>query len=174
MANSKNSHRNEASNHCWFNYNLIFTFIVFWLCSISLYTQRFGWCVFRLSSGILCWIREPTRNFKQNPLLNPQKLFSRWFHRFLLTKRLYLLRYISTWTIQREFLGLINLISPSTREIQHATFFWFFFTKWPNEFSGLPLRLGLPASNIEQVLAAIPHKAPTIQSPTSHHENYPS
>ena len=28
------------------------------------------------------------------------------------------------------------------------------------------------ASNIEQVLAATPHKAPTIRPPTSHHENY--
>ena len=30
------------------------------------------------------------------------------------------------------------------------------------------------ASNIEQVLAATPHKAPTIQLPTTHHKNYPS
>ena len=30
------------------------------------------------------------------------------------------------------------------------------------------------ASNIEQILEATPHKAPTIQPPTSHHENYPS
>ena len=30
------------------------------------------------------------------------------------------------------------------------------------------------ASNIEQVLAAIPHKAPTVRPPTSHHENYQS
>ena len=30
------------------------------------------------------------------------------------------------------------------------------------------------ASNIEQVLEATPHKAPTIWTPTSHHENYPS
>ena len=29
-------------------------------------------------------------------------------------------------------------------------------------------------SNIEQVLAATPHKAPTIEPPASHHENYPS
>ena len=29
------------------------------------------------------------------------------------------------------------------------------------------------ASNIEQVQAATPHKAPTIRPPTSHHENYP-
>ena len=27
-------------------------------------------------------------------------------------------------------------------------------------------------SNIEQVLAATPHKAPTIRSPTTYHENY--
>ena len=30
------------------------------------------------------------------------------------------------------------------------------------------------ASNIEQVLAATPHKAPTIRPPTSHLENYQS
>ena len=30
------------------------------------------------------------------------------------------------------------------------------------------------ASNIEQVLAATPHKAPTIRPPASHYENYPS
>ena len=30
------------------------------------------------------------------------------------------------------------------------------------------------ASNTEQVLAATPHKALTIQPPASHHENYPS
>ena len=30
------------------------------------------------------------------------------------------------------------------------------------------------ASNIEQVLAATPQKAPTIRPPASHHENYPS
>ena len=28
------------------------------------------------------------------------------------------------------------------------------------------------ASNIEQVLAATPHKTPTIRPPASHHENY--
>ena len=30
------------------------------------------------------------------------------------------------------------------------------------------------ASNIEQVPAATPHKAPIIRPPASHHENYPS
>ena len=30
------------------------------------------------------------------------------------------------------------------------------------------------AGNIEQVLAATLHKAPTIRLPASHHENYPS
>ena len=30
------------------------------------------------------------------------------------------------------------------------------------------------ASNTEQLLAATPHKTPTIQSSASHHENYPS
>ena len=32
----------------------------------------------------------------------------------------------------------------------------------------------LEASNLEQVLAATPHKTPTIRPPASHHENYPS
>ena len=31
-----------------------------------------------------------------------------------------------------------------------------------------------PVSNIERVLEVTPHKAPTLQPPTSHHENYPS
>ena len=30
------------------------------------------------------------------------------------------------------------------------------------------------ASNIEQILEAAPHKAPTIPPPTSNHENYQS
>ena len=30
------------------------------------------------------------------------------------------------------------------------------------------------ASDIEQVLEATPHKAPTVRPPNSHHENYPS
>ena len=30
------------------------------------------------------------------------------------------------------------------------------------------------ASNLEQVMGATPHKAPTVRPPTSHHENYPS
>ena len=30
------------------------------------------------------------------------------------------------------------------------------------------------ASNIEQVLEATPHKAPTIRPPASYHKNYPS
>ena len=30
------------------------------------------------------------------------------------------------------------------------------------------------ARNIEQVLAATPHKAPTIRSPTTYHDNYTS
>ena len=30
------------------------------------------------------------------------------------------------------------------------------------------------ASNLEQVLAATPHKTPTIRTPASYHENYSS
>ena len=46
-----------------------------------------------------------------------------------------------------------------------------------NETAGEEARQQLhknAASNIEQVLAATPHKAPTIWSHASHHENYPS
>ena len=32
----------------------------------------------------------------------------------------------------------------------------------------------MPASNLEQVLAATPHKTPTVRPPTSYHENYSS
>ena len=42
------------------------------------------------------------------------------------------------------------------------------YTPWT-----LTKRLENVASNIEQVLAATPHKAPTIRPPASHHENYP-
>ena len=30
------------------------------------------------------------------------------------------------------------------------------------------------AGNLEQVLAATPHKTPTVRPPASYHENYPS
>ena len=46
-----------------------------------------------------------------------------------------------------------------------------------NKMAGEKVRRQLhknTASNIEQVLEATPHKAPTIRPPTSHHENYPS
>ena len=46
-----------------------------------------------------------------------------------------------------------------------------------NKMAGVEARWKLrknAASNLEQVLAATPHKAPTIRPPASHHENYPS
>ena len=46
-----------------------------------------------------------------------------------------------------------------------------------NNAAGEKARQQLPknaTSNIEQVLEATPHKAPTVQLPTFHHENYPS
>ena len=46
-----------------------------------------------------------------------------------------------------------------------------------NLTAGEEARRQLPknaASNIEQVLAATPYKAPSIRPPASHHENYPS
>ena len=46
-----------------------------------------------------------------------------------------------------------------------------------NEMAGEEARRQLhknAVSNIEQVLVATPHKAPTIRPPASHHENYPS
>ena len=38
----------------------------------------------------------------------------------------------------------------------------------------LVIRKTLLASNLEQVLAATPHKTPTVRPPASYHENYPS
>ena len=32
----------------------------------------------------------------------------------------------------------------------------------------------ISASNLEQVLAATPHKTPTVRQPASYHENYSS
>ena len=46
-------------------------------------------------------------------------------------------------------------------------------TKTAGEEAGRHLHKNI-VSNIEQVLAATPHKAPTIRPPTSHHKNYPS
>ena len=46
-----------------------------------------------------------------------------------------------------------------------------------NKTAGEEARLQLyknAASNIKQVLAAIPHKTQTIRPPPSHHENYAS
>ena len=47
----------------------------------------------------------------------------------------------------------------------------------PNKTAGEEARRQLhknAASNIEQVLAATPHKTPTVQPPASYHENYSS
>ena len=46
-------------------------------------------------------------------------------------------------------------ITPKYLEVPFLQAFWFFI-------------------DIEQVLAATPHKEPTIRPPASHHENYPS
>ena len=45
------------------------------LLSLSLFLQRFGQYVLRLSSGI-CRKREPIQNFELRPLLNPRKTHS--------------------------------------------------------------------------------------------------
>ena len=53
----------------------------------------------------------------------------------------------------------------------------FFFGGGAFKMAGVEARRQLHkniASNIEQVLAATPHKAPTIQTTASHYENYPS
>ena len=53
-----------------FNIYLFLTFSVFRQLSSSLflYSQRFGWCVLRSSSGVSCRTQKPTRNFEPNPL----------------------------------------------------------------------------------------------------------
>ena len=40
--------------------------------SLLLFSQRFGWYVLRLSSGV-CRTRKPPRNFELRPLLNPRE-----------------------------------------------------------------------------------------------------
>ena len=51
------------------------------------------------------------------------------------------------------------------------------FTTWTNKTAGEEARRQLhknAASNLEQVLAATPHKTPTVRPPASYHENYSS
>ena len=65
-----------------------------------------------------------------------------------------------------------------TRDTRNITFvlIWMHYLD-ANKTAGEKARRQLhknAASNIEQVLEATPHKAPTIQPPTSHHEKYPS
>ena len=50
-------------------------------------------------------------------------------------------------------------------------------TTWTNKTAGEEARWQLhenAASNLEQVLAATPHKTPTVRPPASYHENYSS
>ena len=50
-------------------------------------------------------------------------------------------------------------------------------TTWTNKTAGEEARRQLhknAASNLEQVLAATPHKTPTVRPPASYHENYSS
>ena len=65
---------------------------------------------------------------------------------------------------------------PLNKETTQITFFFSWLV-----FYGISTLSGYLMQNpdqiyiyIEQVLEATPHKAPTIQPPTSHHENYPS
>ena len=55
---------------------------------------------------------------------------------------------------------------------------WLFDTAiWVHYMAGEEARRQLHknvASNLEQVLAATPHKTPTVRPPASYHENYPS
>ena len=63
---------------------------------------------------------------------------------------------------------------PSSGHIDTAIWMHYLDT---NKIAGEKARRQLhqnAVSNIEQVLEVTPHKAPTIQPPTSHHENYPS
>ena len=67
-----------------------------------------------------------------------------------------------------------NIISPGSGRIDTAV--WMHYldaNKTAREEARRQLHKNA-ASNIEQVLAATPHKAPTIRSPASHQENYPS
>ena len=67
--------KNEDHNSClsfWDKPQWFLSLRVFGLLSSSLllFPQHFGWYVLQPSSGV-CRTREPTRNFKLHPLLNP-------------------------------------------------------------------------------------------------------
>ena len=62
----------------------------------------------------------------------------------------------------------------SILEIEHPPYY---IAVWMHKTAGEEARWQLHknvASNIEQVLAATPNKAPTIRPPASHHKNYPN
>ena len=70
---------------------------------------------------------------------------------------------IGTWYWKCNFLVALD----------YANFFFTYYTQTVGEEARQQLHKNV-ASNIEQVQAATPHKAPTIRPPASHHENYPS
>ena len=97
--------------------------------SLLLFPQRFGRYVLRSSSGV-CRTREPSQKFELRPLLNPQgvacsdsvshnrvQVFSipvvllTWGQDWTCNLQMIVsLRYVSCWSIQSEFLGLINFM----------------------------------------------------------------
>ena len=73
-----------------------------------------------------------------------------------------------------EMDGVVDQFLPGSGRINTAI--WMHYMD-SNKTAGEEARRQLHknvVSNIEQVLAATPHKAPTIRPPASHHENYPT
>ena len=76
--------------------------------------------------------------------------------------------------VDMEHSNFVELFLPSSGRVNTAI--WMHYldaNKTAREEARQQLHKNV-ASNIEQVLAATPHKTPTIRPPASHHENYPS
>ena len=76
--------------------------------------------------------------------------------------------------MRRCFLGKWICLLPGSGRIDTAI--WMHYMD-SNETAGEEARRQLhknAASNLEQVLAATPHKTPTVRPPASYYENYPS
>ena len=72
---------------------------------------------------------------------------------------------------------LTNKMKRSFFQAAVASILLYGCTTWTNKTAGEEARRQLhknAASNLEQVLAATPHKKPTVQPPASYHENYSS
>ena len=65
-------HHLDLVNWSWNATSSVSCYIPGFRTTLLLYSQRFSRIVLRLSSGVSCRNRKPTRNFKQRPLFNPR------------------------------------------------------------------------------------------------------